>query len=92
MTLLAWRGFHSSVLDLVEEKMSSIVKQAKKDSIHMLRSLAGRNGEIIAKESRRIWNMLRQELMMALLDGKDYPPLFQSAEDLGIGGDALLCL
>ncbi len=92
VTLLAWRGFHSSVLDLVEEKISSIVKQAKKDSIHMLRSLAGRNGEIIAKESRRIWNMLRPELMMALLDGKDYPPLFQSAEDLGIGGDALLCL
>lgn len=92
LTLLSWRGFHSSVLDIVEEKMSSIVKQAKKDSIHMLQSLVSQNHGVLVHESRRIWTMLRPELMMALLDGKDYPPSFQSAEDLGIGGDALECL
>lgn len=92
LTLLSWSGFHASILDLVEEKMSSIVKQAKTDSIHMLKSLAVKNRVVIAKESRRIWSMLRPELMLASLDGKDYPPSFQSAEDLGIGWDALLCL
>lgn len=91
-TLLTWPGFHASVLDLVEEKMSSIVKQAKIDSIHMLKSISYINQEIISNESRRIWNMLRPELMIASFDGKDYAPSFQSAEDLGIGGEAFTCL
>ena len=92
-TLLVWPGLHASVLDLVEEKMSSMVKQAKLDSIQMLNALASqKEHSILLKESRRVWNMIRPELMSASLDCRSYPKMFQSADDLGIGGHALKCL
>lgn len=91
-TLLAWPGFRTYVLDLVEEKMSSVMKQAKKDSLCLLMGLSGVDGQAVCMESRRIWNMLRPQLMMAFFDGKEYAPSFQSAQDVGIGDDALKCL
>lgn len=91
-TLLAWPGFRTYVLDLVEEKMSSVMKQAKKDSLCLLMGLSHVDGDAVCAESRRVWNMLRPQLMMAFLDGKEYSPSFQSAQDVGIGDDALKCL
>ncbi|WPT12066.1 MMS19 nucleotide excision repair protein-like protein [Picochlorum sp. SENEW3] len=91
-TLLAWPGFRTYVLDLVEEKMSSVMKQAKKDSLCLLMGLSHVDGHAVCAESRRVWNMLRPQLMMAFFDGKEYAPSFQSAQDVGIGDDALKCL
>ena len=92
-TLLVWPGLHAAVLDLIEEKMSSIVKQAKLDSIQMLNALASqKDHSVLLKESRRVWNMIRPELMSASLDCRSYPQMFQSADDLGIGRHALKCL
>ena len=91
-TLLAWPGFRAYVLDLVEEKMSSVMKQAKKDSLGLLMGLARGDGQAVCLEARRVWNMLRPQLMMAFFDGKEYAPSFQSAQDIGIGDDALECL
>lgn len=69
-TLLSWPAFGESLLELIEEKISSIVKQAKLDSVRMLSCMAEADSyqEIICKEYRRIWNALRSEMLTGGLD------------------------
>ena len=71
-TLLSWPNFGASLLELIEEKMSSIVKQAKLDSVRMLSCMAEAESyhEIICKEYRRIWNALRSEMLVGGLDAQ----------------------
>ena len=64
-TLLLWPGFYAAVLDMAEEKLGSIVKQAKMDSLRIIRRLCGvaKGREVVARERRRVWAMIRQEVM-----------------------------
>ncbi len=75
-TLLLWPGFYAAVLDMAEEKLGSIVKQAKIDSLRLIRGLCDvREGrEVVARERRRVWAMMRQEVMketIGSLEGVD---------------------
>lgn len=72
-TLLSWHGFGDMLIDLVEEKMSSLVKQAKYDSVKLLSSMASSTAmaSTIGKEYRRIWTILRAEILPAAQDSKD---------------------
>lgn len=63
--LLAWPGFYGAVLDMVEEKMGSIVKQAKVDSMRLLAGLCSCDGGLLdgSASRRRVWGILRGEVL-----------------------------
>ena len=77
--LLAWPGFYEDALDMVEEKMGSIVKRAKVDSMRLLAGLCARSGGVAGignASPRRVWSMLRGDVVGAgecQFFGKDHP-------------------
>lgn len=71
--LLAWPGFYDDALDMLEEKMGSIVKQAKVDSMRLLAGLCARSEK---SSPRRVWSMLRGDVVGASefqFFGKEHP-------------------
>ena len=95
-TLLLWPGFYAAVLDMAEEKLGSIVKQAKVDSLRLIRGLCevDKGREVVARERRRVWAMMRQEVMKETI----WLPELETTDragDYGVDGEmsaALCCL
>ena len=75
LTLVSWSGFGPMLLDLVEEKMSSIVKQAKADALSLLTRMTESStcDNVLLTESRRIWSILRHEIFSFSIESQEQP-------------------
>lgn len=80
-TLVAYQGFASRCVSLALDKLASIVRQAKLDSLHLLEAAAISFGaQPLEEHVPGIWAALRRELMAPAEDGQMGPEAAASEE------------